>query len=350
MSIPEPSIRSTHFHGSKPLSFRVLSRDDYDSVHGTINELVKSDWRISSMLNLRHDEKMLTSNTLWIWQRRASNMERSGFLLLRKNAPCIFWNSIRDEMVSLRIQIPQGFCADGSHWLCIATICNAEQSILIEDVYIANGVQIYNTLKFAQRYSILKDAVERLSNQPYLGAQIKAVQPIGLGQWLEQTNVYGFQPDDGSVWDIQPDEIGQKRKVWVSPKKIIEGPKQINTVVLRGVDSLVYEKAVPKNHNPLIRPQTAPIARYAAIKIDKTGPDRYILEAADGKRIGYALVHGLLESERFRKEIVQGGANVARVEYVADFSKYKMVELMKKSAAEMTGLISSIGLFHEYDQ
>ena len=346
MSIPEPSINSSQFRAQKRATFRLVSREERADVEPLINGAISADWRISSIVNLTRDERFLTENVLWIWQRRASNIERSGLLLIRTGGPCLFWNSMKDEMVSLRIQIPHGFCSSDSYWLCVATICASENSLEMEDVIVANGYNLFNTSKYSQRYTILQNAVNSLGNQPFLGLSIKAVTPLGLGEWLQQTSIYGYQPDDGSVWDIQPNEPGRRRKVWVAPKKIISGPKQINTVVLSGIDSLVYTKAVPKNHNPLVRSAAAPSARFARIVVDKMGPDRYILQSAEGERLGYALVRGLLDSERYRVEISQG-ANVVRVEWGSEFSKYKIIEFMKVCAEEINTIVTSRGLFHE---
>jgi hypothetical protein len=347
MSIPEPSIRSTNFHGSKPASFRAISKEERADVEQIINSATGADWRISSLVDLRRDYSILTDHVLWVWQRRASNLERSGFLLLRTNGTCVFWNSMKNEMVSMRIQIPHGFCSHDTYWLCTATLCNSENSLEIEDIIVANGVQIFNVLTYAQRFSLLKQVVSHLSNQPYLGVSIKGVMPIGLGEWLKKTAVYGFQPDDGSVWDIQPNDVSMKRKVWIAPKKIIEGPKQINTVVLGGIEALAHMKGVTKNHNPLVRPQAAPSARYAYVITDKMGPDRYLLMSVEREQVGYALVRGLLESEKYRQEI-SSGANIARIVWVPEFNKYKMVELLcVKSGADAAGMVSSRAMFHE---
>jgi hypothetical protein len=346
MSIPQPSVRSTQVHHRKVPAFRVIPAEEASDVRSVIDKIVNRDWRITSLIDLNRDYDLLTKDPLWISQRRASNIERSGFLLLRTNGPCIMWNSMKDEMISLRIQIPHGFCNSDTYWLCIATICNSEQSLDIEDVILANGVNVYTTLTYGQRYQIMKSMHEKLVNQPYLGLTIKLIQPIALNDWLNKTNVYGFTPDDGSVWDIQSDIPGKKRKVWISPKKTIEAPKQVSTVVPKALDALVHTKAVPNNHNPLVRNKMPPIARYARIQVDKTGPDRYILLDANNGKLGYALVRGLIESEKYRTSI-QGGATVARVEYSEEFSKYKMVELLSIPDKDINTYVSSRELFTE---
>jgi hypothetical protein len=346
MSIPEPSVRSSQFHGNKPVNLKQIPKEDCSVIQTIINNQLNNDWRISSMIDIKRDNKFLTEQTLWIWQRRASHTERSGYLIIRTNGCCVFWNSVKNEMYSLRIQIPHGICSPDSYWICIATICNSQNSLDIEDVIVANGTNIFNELSYSQRYKFISYLCERLSNQPYLGLTIKSVQPLGVGEWLQNTSAYGYQPDDNSVWDIQSEQPGMRRKIWIAPKKEISVPKQVTSVVLTGIDALTHTKAVPKNHNPLIRPQMAPAARYAYVKADKTGPDRYILEAADRERIGYALVRGLIESEKMRQDIMNG-ANIARIEYSPEYSKYKIVELMKKTQQECNGFVSSIGLFHE---
>jgi hypothetical protein len=176
---------------------------------------------------------------------------------------------------------------------------------MIEDTLVWKGRYVFNDDTFTARYAM---AVQWIEHYCILDPRLLGGIEIAMAPWSPLTSL---KPN--GVWDIQSDEVGKRRFLWIANHgSHPSGPEPTGSVI-EHVHDVVPTVTVPTLEvgAPLI-----------AVATRESGPEQWGLASSDGVSLGRALIRTLGVSERLRSSKV----NTLRVEVVwnVGFNKWEI--------------------------
>lgn len=343
---------------------QIDSPKEREQISQEIERHIGTNWRISHHLNPEKDAQIMSSVPIYVWQRQGRN--RAGLLLLRAGLPAIYWNTEQDQPYALKLQVPATLTFNGS-CILIATLSKAEKLLTFEDVWAYEGRSLLRDKKYSERWPILEKLFFDLNRQQYfLGADLQLVEPMSLDNFIAQCDE---RPEDGTVWEFQPDVPLRRRLVWMIP-----GSKGIRSDIptlrrdeaafkvaarLGGADDPVAAEILTSmelkrsnvsmpQHNARWKPTTQPQPRIHSTVIQQqrcarlcvdtktTLPDSYNLfsnsdnpSGVGTELIGKICVPRLAQSHELRK-LFADGKKEARVDvrWNTTFKKYEILRIL----------------------
>ncbi len=350
----QPSINSTEPRLPPPLQLRPLDTQSREDVAACVEGFLGTNWRISHHMNAEKDAQLMSSVPIYVWQRQGRN--RAGLLILRADKPAIYWNQAQDQPFTLPLQVPATFTHAGT-WILVATLSKAERLLTIEDAWVADGTSLLRSNRYSERWPRVQEAFAAISRQQYfLGCELRLVEPMSFAHFL---TVCDEAPEDGTVWEFQPDVPQRRRLVWMIPGRAKNSviPPLKRTVAREAHEAFIplirCAGSAPKHvahTKPTTQPQPRiqctyiPQIRIASLKVDKTTnlPDSYWLDAADGQ-LGRVCVPKMSQSQELRQAFV-GGVDRLCVEIAWNerFKKYEVARILPTEQA-----LSPLSVFGE---
>lgn len=350
----QPSINSTDPKLPPPIQLRPLETESREDVAACVEGFLGTNWRISHHLNVEKDAQLMSSVPIYVWQRQGRN--RAGLLILRAGEPAVYWNQAQDQPFTIKLQVPATFTHAGT-WILVATLSKAERLLTIEDTWVADGVALLRDRRYSERWPRTQEAFAALKQQQYfLGCELRLIEPLSFAHFL---TVCDTSPEDGTVWEFQPDIPLRRRLVWMIPGRAKNSAiPSIKREVVREANTtyipLIRCSGSAPKHVAYSKPTTLPQPRVhatyipqlraARLKVDKTTnlPDSYLLEAADGQ-LGRVCVPKLTQSQELRRAFGGGKDTlIVDVKWNTTFKKYEVDRILADDTA-----ISSLCVFGE---
>jgi hypothetical protein len=325
------SIKSSSHVASRPLTLRPLVPEAREAVAKRVEQLLGTDWRISHRLVVERDKKSLTTEPYYVWKREGR--ERPGlFILQADDQPAVYWDMDRDQPDALRFQIPFGFLRSGP-WIFSATLLRGERRLILEDVFVADGVKLLGSVPYSARYERLVAAHTAFTRQQlFLGFTLVLVEPMSLRHIIEHP------PEPGTLWDFQPEVAERLRLYWICPGARI-GPSA--GAAARAAEATAHLKLPPAvNKNVLKRGTAVPTIRVAFAAPDRTTPlpDNYILTTSDGSTLGRASVSKLDQSVILRNSLCKPDSPAhlpVEIVWNTGFNKYEIMRILPADTPAM---------------
>jgi hypothetical protein len=325
------SIKSSSHVASKPLTLRPLVPEAREAVAKCVENLLGSDWRISHRLIVERDKKSLTTEPYCVWKREGR--ERPGlFILQGPDQPAVYWDMDRDQPDALRFQIPFGFLRGGT-WIFSATLLRGERRLVLEDVFVADGVKLLGSAPYSDRYSRLSTAFTAFTSQQlFLGFTLVLVEPLSLKYIIDHP------PEPGTIWDFQPEVSTRLRLYWICPGARIglsAGAKA------RAAEATSHLKLPPEvNKNVLKRGTAIPTIRVAFAAPDRASPlpDNYVLTTSDNMLLGRASVSKLDQSIVLRNCLCKPESPAyvpVEIVWNTGFNKYEIMRVLPADTPAM---------------
>jgi hypothetical protein len=339
-----------------PVQLLPLETRSREEVAAVIESLIGTNWRVSHHLNPQKDAHLMASVPIYVWQRQGRN--RAGLLLLRAGQPAVYWNTEKDEPVSLKLQVPATLTHKGPV-LLVATLSRLERLLIIEDIWANEGRNLLGAEPYSARWSALQVVYNGLNKQQYfLGADLRLVEPISFERFL---SLCDENPDEGTVWEFQPDIPGRRRLVWMIPGRggirsaipvLRKQESQLKTAARLGLgdDAIAQElltsmdlkrsEAQVPQHKAKLKPTTQPQPkihttkfaqqRCALLRRDTVTalPDSYILWADEGAELGRICVPRLAQSQELRKAFMTTDGLYVDVKWNTNFEKYEVSQVL----------------------
>lgn len=372
------SVNSTEPRLPPPIQLHPLETESREAVAGVVEKYLGTNWRISHHLNAQKDAQLMSSAPIYVWKRQGRN--RAGLLILRANEPAIYWNTEQDCPYTLRLQVPVTFTHAGP-WILVATLSKVERLLTLEDVWVAEGQALLQKKRYSERWASLGEAFAALNHQQYfLGCELRLVEPMSFTEFLDAADE---NPEEGTVWEFQPDIPLRRRLVWMIPGKkgkqsfipLLKRPAVANATVVPTAavappalyeDTTINElvQRVPlvqcngprPSHKAYTKPTTRPQPRIHVTAIPQLRaarlvrdtqtalPDSYFLYAAGGEQLGRVCVPRLAQSQELRSAFTkEKEALIVDVKWNETFSKYEVVRILDDSTP-----LSYAEMFHEY--
>jgi hypothetical protein len=339
-----------------PVQLLPLDTRSREEVAAVIESLIGTNWRVSHHLNPQKDAHLMATVPIYVWQRQGRN--RAGLLLLRAGKPAVYWNTEKDEPVSLKLQVPATITHKGPV-LLVATLSRIERLLIIEDIWANEGMNLLGSQPYSARWNALQVVYNALNKQQYfLGADLRLVEPLSFEQFLTRCDEH---PDEGTVWEFQPDVEGRRRLVWMIPGRggirsaipaLRKQEAQLKMAATLGIsnDAVAQElltsmdlkrsEAQMPQHKATLKPTTQPQPRIHTAKLVQQRcallrrdtvtqlPDSYILTADEGIEIGRLCVPRMAQSQELRKAFSVTNEIYVDVKWNSNFEKFEVSQIL----------------------
>ena len=257
----------------------------------------------------------LKRNT-WFVLRRPFTKERTGLVVVWPAMKCCIYISGEPltqkrpytRIALLRIRVDPQFLAEGAGLTVFsATLSSASRKLVIDDTLIWKGRRVIEDEIFSKRWAL---AVQWIEHYCLLDPRLLGGIEIEMAKW---NSLDKLKPEQ--AWDLQPDEAGRKRFLWIAN----------------------YVDAVsPTTDSPTVSAFAPTLEAGPLIAIAKRGggPEQWDLSAGDGTALGKALIRTLAISAQMRSS----KSNMMRVEvsWNTIFSKWE-VKSVSESLATASG-------------
>lgn len=365
------SVNSTEPRLPPPIQLRPLETESREAVAAIVEKHLGTNWRISHHLNPQKDAQLMSSVPIHVWKRQGRN--RAGLLILRANEPAVYWNTEQDCPYTIRLQVPATFTHAGS-WILVATLSKVERLLTLEDVWVANGQSLLQIKRYSERWAPLGEAFAALSHQQYfLGCELRLVEPMSFAAFLESADE---NPEEGTVWEFQPDVPLRRRLVWMIPGKkgkqsfipLLRPAKAAPAIAPAALyDDTAINELVQKtplvqcngprpSHKAYTKPTTRPQPRIHVTAIPQLRaarlvrdtqtalPDSYFLYAAGDEQLGRVCVPRLSQSQELRTAFTKEKETlIVDVKWNETFSKYEVTRILPSDTP-----LSYREMFHEF--
>ncbi len=343
-----------------PVQLHPLETRSREEVAAVIESIIGTNWRVSHHLNPQKDAQLMSSVPIYVWQRQGRN--RAGLLLLRTGQPAVYWNTEKDEPSTIKLQVPATLTFKGPV-LLVATLSRLERLLTIEDIWGYEGKNLLGAEQYSTRWNTLQVVFDALNKQQYfLGADLRLVEPLSFEQFLGRCDEH---PDEGTVWEFQPDVPGRRRLVWMIPGRggirsaipafrkqdaniktaatLGLGDDAIAKELLSSMDLKRSEAQMPQ-HTARLKPTTQPqpkihttkfaMQRCALLRRDTATalPDSYILWAADDVELGRICVPRMAQSQELRKAFTTADELYVDVKWNSNFEKFEVAQVLPKNS------------------
>ena len=301
----------------------------------------QSNWRFSNMLDSKKIS-VLKHSQMYVAKR--PGQARTGYLCFynplkvaifvedadrNKNIP---EEKQRDPKVAiLRMRHSPSIYNNGGS-IFAATLVVSDCTLLLEDVLIWQGANVWKTSPFSQRWKTLKywvenDWCEDVTLQR--GLVIKPRKPLSLAN---------FKSNVGDVWEFIPEDAGRRRMIWrdkrhdkvvlsnypqtAPEKKYHNKPVQVQNVI---INEPAVQVGILDTYFPSLPCATDGSLIAVAKKVFEAGPDVYTLYDADMNSLGSALIRKMMISLAMRTHC-KDSINV-KVEWNSSFDKWEIVDV-----------------------
>jgi len=180
-----------------------------------------------------------------------------------------------------------------------ATLTAATRSLAIEDTLMWKGRQVIDDEIFSVRWGL---AIQWIEHYCLLDPRLLSGVEIEMAKW---GSLDSLRPD--RMWELQPNETGRKRLLWMASHTATEAPASVSSPVAAFAPTL--------DVGPLI-----------ALATRDVGPEQWTLAAGDGTALGRALIRTMAVSERLRSTKGKGALRV-EVGWNPTFSKWEITGL-----------------------
>jgi hypothetical protein len=299
------SIHSTapHFEKKKVPRFRRLDNDHISAIESLSKQFLFLKDRVEIHMPFSRAKNTFSSGSVWLWPK--FDKRPVGYLLFLDGFPPCIWYPERQEGMTFRWLLPPTFCQAGAT-VCLANILAGESVLQIEDIVIYEGVDLWSTLPFSQRWEKLRSFWTSLPpDQPLLAFQPQIVKPISLADWPSHYN-------PAIYWIIQSDHMKQPRWYWKDTVTLPEHPvKEFIAPMLK------------RSH------EMATTLCARCVPYDKAVlPDTYSLLTQEGPSVGIASIPTLHMSLELRRIIAEKKEVIVEVSWKEDFSKYQILRIL----------------------
>jgi hypothetical protein len=288
--------------------FNRLDNEHIKAIESLFRKFPFLENRVEIHLPFHKSQQIFTHDGAWVWPKFDKHPV-AYLLFIDGFAPCI-WQPDKQEGFALKWIIPSHLFEKGPT-ICFANVLMGESTLQIEDIVVHNGKDLWSTMKFSDRWEVLRNLCDKIPReQPILSLQVKVVSPIALEDWEKD-----FDPS--VYWIIQPDNLKTTRWFWkdVSRENANQEKKKefIPPTLSRKKDLAILLTALCKPYTKL------------------NLPDTYSLYSQEGEHIGVASISSLDVSQSVRKAIKDKTNNdgvPVEVKWNTEFDKYSIVRLL----------------------
>jgi len=279
-------------------------------------------------------QNALQQNLYHVWKRPAHL--RAHWLILSENSPSIMVD-IRnsDNVRSLKFPYDTRTVQKLGPIICEVAYDSQESTLWIWDLVVWEKKNIWSTMSYSSRWDIIQKLLRPLiyESHPTCDISIKYPSWMTMKDFLSETDEVGYS------YEFQPEKAGQKRLLWLIPKKedtfkaatfherkmisettciiVPDEPDEIQKTVFAPIE-VKRERPIPKES---VKREEKLIGIIVKDKLSKL-PDTYKLTSETGEDLGLAAVRSMEMSSKLRS-VGQEGYKV-ELQWYESFQKYEV--------------------------
>ena len=299
------------------------------------SELLKTLPFPTSQLVRETSQAILEKHQFYAWKRPAHL--RPHWLILSDKSPCILIDSRNGTVWSLKFPYDTRQVQKVGPIICEAAYDSQEATLWIWDVLVWEKGDVWSSLPYSRRWDILQTQIRPLiqENNPMCDITIK---------YPEWTSIKGLsEPDVGYSVEFQPEKSGNRRFVWVFPKKAdtfhpanfherkmvseaIEKPKRHFEKIVE-TPTLFVQPAQPVQPVQPVQPTHSKKYTVGIVKKDKLSklPDTYTITSESGEDLGLAAIRSMEMSVALRMRFMKEAELKVELQWYESFQKYEVV-------------------------
>lgn len=224
-----------------------------------------------------------------------------------------------------------------------------EATLYIWDIIVWEKEEIYTKMAYSDRWKLLQHVATTILDANHPNSEIRIQLPV----WESLAAVCGAVPEKEYAVEFQPEKAGQRRFLWLAPKKaetyrpqthheramvaknaveakpmFIDDPEPETTAVAE--PDTVVEAPVPTVQEQQITVKAAKTFTQGILKKDMRSklPDSYILTSLSGEALGLPAIRRLDLSKQLRMHFTTHETCTVAIQWYEPFQKYEV-----KSAA-----------------
>jgi len=289
------------------------------------SELLKSLPFPTNQLVRETSQAILEKHQFYAWKRPAHL--RPHWMILTEKSPCILVDSRNGTVWSLKFPYDTRQVQKVGPIVCEASYDSQEATLWIWDILVWEKNDIWSSLPYSRRWEILQTQIRPLiqENNPMCDITIK---------YPEWTSIKGLsEPDVGYSVEFQPEKPGNRRFVWVFPKKAdtfhpanYHERKMISETVEKPAKKIqaVQEVQAAQESHIINKKQTCGI--LIKDKLSKL-PDTYTIISESGEDLGLAAIRSMDMSVALRMRFNKTAELKVELQWYESFQKYEVVKI-----------------------
>jgi len=273
----------------------------------------------TNQLVRENTQAILERHQFYAWKRPAHL--RPQWMILSDKSPCILVDSRNGTVWSLKFPYDTRHVQKVGPIVCEAAYDSQEAPLWIWDVLVWEKNDVWSSLPYSRRWELLQVQIRPLiqENSPMCDITIK------YPEWTSVKNL--SEPEVGYSVEFQPEKPGNKRFVWVFPKKAdtfhpanYHERKMVSEVVekVHDLPKKIVEKVVSNAK------QTCGI--LVKDKLSKL-PDTYILTSESGEDLGLAAIRSMDMSVALRTRLMKESELKVELQWYEAFQKYEVTKI-----------------------
>jgi hypothetical protein len=267
---------------------------------------------------------------VWYACKRPADRTRSGLLCVWPRHGCCVYitnGGQHRRVILLRLRMDPQFLTPGVGLTVFsATLSPSARRLWVEDVLLWKGRPVLEEEIFTVRWERVVQWTDHFCiSDPTLLQGIE-MEPVSWTS-LDAVNAYG-------VWDLQCDEAGRRRFLWIANRRDAYITPKTSTTNLAGMapTSPIANQGIVHilpSGEPLLEEDDEDQRLIAIGTKDLGGPDLWKLRSADGVHLGHGLVRTLRVSSALR-ESTQPHVSL-EVTWNHDFGKWEIRSLLAEN-------------------
>jgi len=271
----------------------------------------------------------LERNQFYIWKRPAHI--RPHWLILTDKSPAILIDTRHTNTVwSLKFPYDTRQVQKVGPLVLEASYDSQEATLWIWDVLFWEKQEIWSTMPYSKRWELLQTMIRPLiqENHPQCDIHIRYPTWMTMKQFSSEVEEYGYS------YDFQPEKAGQRRLVWLLPKKVDTfRPSNFHE------RKMVAEGPIESKH--FIKPAELPVHTVPPSIVDKTVlkgtvvkdklnkmPDSYKILSESGEDLGLAAIRSIEMSKNLRIHFQSAESCAVEIQWHETFQKYEVKRII----------------------
>jgi hypothetical protein len=276
-------------------------------------------------------QRLIETNYFHVWKRPAHL--RAHWLILSSSPAILVDIRNNDNVYSLKFPYDTHNVQKLGPIVCEVAYDKQEDTLWIWDLVIFERKNLWSTLPYSKRWEILQKMVRPLIYDSHPMCEIRICYP----EWKPMKNFVLESEEVGYSYEFQPEGVGQKRLLWLVPKKQ-DSFKAANFHEREMISHTTCAIIPDETPTPIYKPVNNVDTRVTTntkftvgyIIRDKLSklPDTYKLSSISGQDLGLPAIRSMEMSTKLRN-ISSEGCKV-EIKWYDSFQKYEICSIINK--------------------
>ena len=285
---------------------------------------------------------ILENHTFYAWKRPAHL--RSHWLILTENGPAVVVDCRKNEIKwSLKFPYDKRQIQKLGAIICECAFDSHESTLWIWDVVYYEKQDLWSNMPYSKRWEILQTQIRPIIQENHPLCDIRLQYPT----WVSLQQIMSEQEEPGFSIEFQPEKNGQRRFLWIIPKKAdtfhpanYHERKMISEVkpTVSHIQSQLYIQPEQEQVQPQQSQQSQVQSKTKSQQGLQKGilkkdirsklPDTYKVFSEENNDLGLAAIKSIELSIQLRKAFQNAESCPVEIKWYEPFQKYEVLRIL----------------------